>query len=81
MRMKITPDAALFTDELRLRDPDAFVLLELCHFDHGGGVFELRGDEMRRDMPGGTWSDERFFGALSRLIRKGLMAAVRETIQ
>jgi hypothetical protein len=80
MRMKITPDATLFTEELRLRDPDAFVLLELCHFDHGGSVFELR-DEMRRDMPGGSWSDERFYGALSRLIVKGVMVAVRETIQ
>ncbi|WP_354142019.1 hypothetical protein [Bradyrhizobium sp. RT11b] len=79
--MKITPDAVLFTEELRLRDPDAFVLLELCHFDHGESVFELRGDEMRRDMPGGSWSDERFFGALSRLIAKGAMIAVRETLQ
>ncbi|MGY3082133.1 hypothetical protein ACVWZZ_008541 [Bradyrhizobium sp. LM6.10] len=52
MRMKIAPDAALFAEELRLRDPDAFVLLELCHFDHGESVFGLR-DEMRRDMPAG----------------------------
>jgi hypothetical protein len=81
MRMKVTPDAALFTEEeLRLRDPDAFVLLELCHFDHCESVFEWR-DEMRRDMPGGSWSDERFYGALSRLITNGFMVAVRETIQ
>ncbi|MCP3444589.1 hypothetical protein [Bradyrhizobium sp. CCGUVB14] len=81
MRMKITSDATFFTEELRLRDPDAFVLLELCHFDHGESVFELRGDEMRRDMPAGSWSDERFYGALSRLIAKGCMVAVRETIK
>ncbi|MCK1507558.1 hypothetical protein [Bradyrhizobium sp. 18] len=80
MRMKIAPDAALFAEELRLRDPDAFVLLELCHFDHGESVFGLR-DEMRRDMPAGSWSEERFYGALSRLIAKGCMVAVRETMQ
>lgn len=82
MRLKITlVDAVLFADELRLRDPDAFGLLELCHFDHGESVFELRGDEMRRDMAGESWSDERFYGAISRLIAKGFMVAVRETIQ
>jgi hypothetical protein len=80
MRMKITPDAALFSEELRLRDPDAFMVLELCHFDHGESIFELR-DEMRRDIPGGSWSVERFYGALSRLIAKGFMVAVRETTQ
>lgn len=80
MQMKITRDAALVAGELRLRDPDAYVLLELCHFDHGESAFELR-DETRRDMPGGSWSDERFYDALSRLIAKGCMVAVRETIQ
>jgi hypothetical protein len=28
VRMKTTPDGVLFTKELRLRDPDAFVLLD-----------------------------------------------------
>ncbi|MGY4399324.1 hypothetical protein [Bradyrhizobium sp. USDA 3315] len=80
MRLKITPDAPLFTEELRLRDPDAFVLLELCHFDHGESTFELA-DKVRRDMPGGSWTNDRFYGALSRLVAKGCTVAVRETIQ
>jgi hypothetical protein len=79
--MKITPAAAsLFADELRLRDPDAFMLLEIFRFDHGDeNVFELSGEVVRR--AGGSWPDERFYGALSRLIAMGFMVAVRETIQ
>jgi hypothetical protein len=80
MRMKITPDAGLLTGDLRLRDPDAFVLVEWLYFHHGESVFVLT-DEVRRDMPGGSWSDKRFYDALSRLVAKGSMVAVRETIQ
>jgi hypothetical protein len=54
--MKITPDATLFAGELRLRDPDAFVLLELCHFDHGESVFEMRGVCVCRTSPAATLS-------------------------
>jgi hypothetical protein len=80
MRMKITRDDALFDEDLRLRYPDAFALLDMLYFDYGESVFVLA-DEVRRDMPGGSWSDDRFYGALSRLIAVGLMVAVAETIQ
>ena len=84
MRMKITPaDAALFADELRLRDPDAFMLLEMFRFDHGDeNVFELAGEVLRRDMPGAEAGRTTVFTARSLgSLQRALWSPVRETIQ
>ncbi len=80
LKLRIDHDSALMADELRLRDPDAFVMLEFLRWQHGEDVFELA-DSGRPLMPPGDWSLPRFTEARTRLVAKGFMVAVAETIQ
>ncbi len=76
MRLKIESEMIGDVDELRCRDGDAFELLQLWYLDFGESVFVVA----RRKMPGGEWSDDRFYGATIRLIAKGFIVAVAETL-
>lgn len=75
-RVKI--DQTAFTETLRLRDPDAFLLLEYLRFRHGAGAFDVH-DEVRRMMPEqGGWTMTRFAGARGRLLSGNYLQLVRD---
>ena len=76
MKLRIDHDNALMSEELRLRDPDAYVILELCRWQHGEGAFDLA-DDARASIPLGDWSPRRFADARSRLIKAGYLAVSR----
>lgn len=71
MKMRVVADQPL--DELPKRDPDSYEVLQLLYEDHGAVTFTLRASDAQ-----GDWSDDRFYGALSRLIRGGFLVAVAE---
>ncbi|MET4219819.1 hypothetical protein ABIB00_005043 [Bradyrhizobium sp. LB14.3] len=74
---RVIIDRAAFTETLRLKDPDAFLLLEFLRFRHGGGAFDVH-DEVRREMPEqGGWTMTRFAGTRGRLIAGGYLVVER----
>lgn len=66
MKVRINPEQ--LPDELRLRDADSFVVLEMLRWKHQDNPFDLT-DGTRYEMPGGTWHRTRFGDTRARLIR------------
>jgi hypothetical protein len=78
--IRVSTPAEFLSDEFRKKDPDAFMLAELFHHQHGDSVFPLP-IELRRDIPGGAdWSDNRIWGAISRLFAHEILVSVAETV-
>ncbi|NEU95670.1 hypothetical protein [Bradyrhizobium uaiense] len=70
---RLTIDRTMATENIRLRDPDAYQLLEYLKWQHAG-AFDLA-DDVRREMPD-QWSLTRFAGVRQRLCEAGFLVVV-----
>lgn len=75
---RVIIDRTAYTETLKLKDPDAALLLEFLLFRHGAGAFDIH-DELRRQMPKqGGWTLTRFAGARGRLLSGLYLQVVRD---
>ena len=74
MTIRISTPAPFLPEEFRLKDPDAFQVLALLHYEFGDAPFHIRPEWRPRD-----WVHNRFLGAVARLFAHEILAEVEET--